>query len=44
VGANYANTAYDTPFWEELSSGKGLKELSFAKEFRDKNLISSSSV
>lgn len=35
VGAHYVNSAFDTPFWEELSSGK---PLSLDKEFVEAGL------
>lgn len=35
VKANYVNTAYDTPFWDQLSKGKSL---SLDKEFKESGL------
>jgi len=35
VGAHYVNSAFDTPFWDELSAGK---PLTLDKEFADANL------
>lgn len=38
ANANYVNTAFDTPFWEEIAQGKSLDDLTLQKEFRDANL------
>ena len=35
VGANYVNSAFDAPFWDELVDGK---PLSYSKEFEEKGL------
>lgn len=35
---NYINTAFDTPFWEEILSGKSVEELTLYKEFKDAGL------
>lgn len=36
--ANYINTAFDTPFWDEFLEGKSTAELTLAKEFKEAGL------
>lgn len=36
--AHYVNSAFDTPFWEDIASGKKREELDFSKEFEDMGL------
>ena len=36
--ANYINTAFDTPFWEEFREGKPPETLTLSKEFREAGL------
>lgn len=38
ANANYVNTAFDTPFWEEIAEGKKLEDLTLHKEFQDAGL------
>lgn len=38
AGAHYVNTAFDTPFWEEIAAGKTLEELTLQKEFQTAEL------
>ena len=33
ANAHYVNSAFDTPFWEEIAAGKGREELTLCKEF-----------
>ena len=36
--ANYINTAFDTPYWDEFLDGKGPEELTLSKEFKEAGL------
>lgn len=36
--ANYINTAFDTPYWDEFLEGKGPEELTLSREFREAGL------
>ncbi len=36
--ANYINTAFDTPYWDEFLSGKKPEELTLSKEFKEAGL------
>lgn len=36
--ANYINTAFDVPYWEEILSGKTVDELTLCKEFKEAEL------
>ncbi|HML36450.1 MAG TPA: saccharopine dehydrogenase NADP-binding domain-containing protein [Bacillota bacterium] len=36
--ANYINTAFDTPYWDEFLAGKKIEELTLSKEFEDAGL------
>lgn len=38
VGAHYVNSAFDTPFWEEIATGRSLDALTLQKEFREAGL------
>ena len=36
--ANYINTAFDTPYWDEFLAGKKVEELTLCKEFKEAGL------
>lgn len=36
--ANYINTAFDDPYWDEFLEGKDVEELTLCKEFKDAGL------
>ena len=36
--ANYVNTAFDAPYWDEFLAGKKIEELTLYKEFREAGL------
>lgn len=36
--ANYINTAFDDPYWDEFLEGKSIDELTLCKEFKDAGL------
>lgn len=36
--ANYINTAFDAPYWDEFLTGKDIDELTLCKEFREEGL------
>lgn len=36
--ANYINTAFDTPYWDEFLAGKNIDELTLYKEFQEAQL------
>ena len=36
--ANYINTAFDTPFWDEFITGKAIEELTLYREFKEAGL------
>jgi saccharopine dehydrogenase (NAD+, L-lysine-forming) len=38
AGANYINTAFDTPFWEEFREGKKPEQLTLYNEFKEAGL------
>lgn len=38
AGAHYINTAFDTPFWDELVEGKSPEQLTLSREFQEAGL------
>lgn len=38
ANANYINTAFDDPYWDEFLQGKSVSELTLCKEFKDAGL------
>ena len=38
AGANYINTAFDDPYWDELLEGKSADELTLCREFKEAGL------
>ncbi len=38
ANAHYMNSAFDTPFWDEIAAGKKQEELTLYKEFEDRGL------
>lgn len=38
AGANYINTAFDAPYWDEFLEGKSVDELTLCREFKEAGL------